>query len=213
MVQVFDITRPIYHGMPVYAGDPAVTVQRRFSILEGAPANVSALSLGSHTGTHVDAPAHFREGGVGVDRLPLDVLLGPARLYHVRTSGPLDATRLRELDLRSRPRVLFKTLDTAPHLEEGFRTEGEGLTPDAARLLVDSDISLVGVDALSVEPAGSTAFGTHRILLDVGIIILEGLDLSVVPPGEYELLCLPLNLRDGDGAPARAILREMTGSR
>jgi len=210
-VRTYDITHPISHGMPAYPGDPEVSVDRWLSIPHGAPANVSRLVLGSHTGTHVDAPAHFREGATGVDRLPLEVLMGPARVYAVPADSDIDTDTLRGLDLTSHPRILFKTGRTGNREEGGSRPEFPGITRDAARLLVQSGVRLVGIDSPSVESPTSTSFPAHETLLDAGVIILEGLDLSAVPPGEYELLCLPLKIRQGDGAPARAVLREIPG--
>lgn len=212
-MRVFDVTLPIYHAMPVYEGDPDVSIEPWLSIPDGAPANVSRLGMGSHTGTHVDAPAHFRDGGLGVDRLPLDVLVGPARVYALAGSDHIGAASLRGIDLTSFPRILFKTRNSSQWREGRFRRDFVGLMEDAARLLVDSGVRLVGVDSLSVEPFGSTGFPTHRTLLDAGVIIVEGLDLSAVPPGDYELLCFPLKIQDGDGAPARVVLRELAGGR
>ena len=210
-MRTYDITQPISHGMPVYPGDPEVSIDRWLSIPHGAPANVSRLVLGSHTGTHVDAPAHFREGATGVDRLPLDVLMGPARVYPVPADSGIDADTLRGLDLTSHPRILFKIERPGNREEGGSQAEFPGIKPDAARLLVHSGVKLIGIDSSSVEPLGSTSFPTHEILLDAGVIVLEGLDLSAVPPGEYELLCLPLKILRGDGAPARVVLREIPG--
>jgi arylformamidase len=209
-MKIFDITRPISHGMPVYEGDPAVAVERWLSIRDGAPANVSRLVLGSHTGTHVDAPAHFREGATGVDRLPLDVLMGPARVYPVPADSGIDRDTLRGLDLVSRPRILFKTGRPGNRDEWGSWPEFPGITRDAARLLVHSGVKLIGIDSPSVEPFTSKSFPTHETLLDAGVILLEGLDLSAVPPGEYELVCLPMKIVQGDGAPARVVLREIS---
>jgi arylformamidase len=209
-MRVFDITLPIYHGMPVYEGDPAVSIERWASIPRGAPANVSLLAMGSHTGTHVDAPAHFQEGATGVDQLSLDILMGPARVYRVPATGHIDAASLRGTDLTSCSRLLLKTRTTSNGNEGPFRQDHPGITDDAARLLVVSGIRLVGIDALSVEPLGSTSFPAHQTLLGAGVIILEGLDLSAVSPGDYELLCLPLKIRQADGAPARVVLRELS---
>jgi arylformamidase len=210
-MRIFDVTLPIYHGMPVYEGDPEVSIERWLSIPHGAPANVSLLAMGSHTGTHVDAPAHFREGTTGVDQLSLDVLMGPARVYHVPAVAHIDADTLRQLDLTSHSRILFKTRSPSNQREGRRLLDSPGITGDAARLLVSSGVRLVGIDSLSVEPFGSTSFPTHETLLDAGVIILEGLDLSAVPPGEYDLLCLPLKIHQGDGAPARVVLRQMSG--
>ena len=201
-MKLYDVTRPIHSGMAVYAGDPEVTIRRVLSIATGAPANVSAVSLGSHTGTHVDAPAHFRDGALGVDALPLDILIGPAWLYVLDTGGPIDVADLDGLDLGSSPRVLLKARPS----QSG---EAGGLTAAAASLLVRAGVRLVGLEGESADAASSTDFPAHRILLDAGAVIVEGLDLSVAPPGRYEIFCLPLKLRGCDGAPARVVLRAL----
>lgn len=210
-MKIYDVTLPIRHGMPVYEGDPEVSIQPVLSTAQGALANVSLLTMGSHTGTHVDAPAHLRDGTPGVDQLALDVLIGPARVCDLTAHQQIDAASLRGVDLRSHPRILFKTRNSTRWREGQFHRDFAALTDDAARLLVDSGVRLVGIDALSVERFGSTALPVHHTLLNSGVIILEGLNLSAVPPGEYELFCLPLKLQHGDGAPARVVLREMTG--
>ena len=201
-MKLYDVTRPIHSGMAVYAGDPAVTLRRALSIAAGAPVNVSAVSLGSHTGTHVDAPAHLRDGAPGVDALPLDLLIGPAHLYALDTGGTIDVADLDGLDLGSCPRVLFRT---RPPLSG----EAGGFTAAAAALLVRAGVRLVGLEGESADAAGSADFPAHRTLLDAGAVILEGLDLSAVPPGRYEIFCLPLKIRRGDGAPARVVLRTL----
>ena len=208
-MKIFDVTRPIHHAMPVYPGDPEVSVEPWLSIARGAPVNVSRLAMGSHTGTHVDAPAHLHEGAPGVDRLPLDVLVGPARVFDLAASARIDAAALRGMDLASHRRVLFKTRPADRGRDGTPEGSFAGLTEDAARLLVASGVRLVGLDAMTVDPLDSFSLPAHRTLLDAGVIILEGLDLSAVPPGDYELLCLPLNIRHGDGAPARVVLREL----
>lgn len=209
-MRIFDVTLPIHPGMPVYEGDPEVSIRKWFSLDGGEAANVSVLSLGSHTGTHVDAPLHFRNGAPGVDRLPLDVLIGPARVYALALADHLDATSLRGLNLGAYPRVLFKTRNSAASREGRSSKDFVALTADGARLLVEVGVQLVGLDGPSADCFSSTDFPVHHTLLDAGVIILEGLDLSPVPPGDYELLCLPLMIRGGDGAPARVVLRERT---
>lgn len=210
-MKIFDVTRSIHHAMPVYEGDPEVSIEPWLAIACGAPVNVSRLVMGSHAGTHVDAPAHLREGGLGVDRLPLDALIGPARVFELVASAQIDAASLQGVDLTSHRRVLFKTRAIDRGLEEASPPAIAGLTEDAARILVGSGVRLVGVDALSVDPLHSPSLPAHHALLEAGVIILEGLDLSAVPPGDYELLCLPLKIQRGDGAPARVVLRELAG--
>ena len=205
-MKLFDVTRPIHPGMAVYAGDPEVVVRPVSSIRTGAPANVSMLSLGSHTGTHVDPPLHFREGAPGVDQLSLDVLIGPARLYEVAIREQIDAASLAGLDLTACPRALFKVRSSS-HSPACNRPAAAGIAADAVEVLIQAGVRLVGLEDPSADPVGSADFPAHRALLGAGVIIVEGLDLSVVPPGPYELFCLPLKLRAGDGAPARVILR------
>jgi arylformamidase len=208
-MKLFDVTRPIHDGMVVYEGDPRVVVRRVASVTAGASANVSEVHLGSHTGTHVDPPLHFHEGAPGVDELPLDMLIGPARLYALEVRGPIDVVNLRGLDLAVCPRVLFKTRTAGERPEAGGSPAHGGLTAEAAHRLVEAGVRVVGLDGLSADPPGAVGFPAHRTLLDAGVIILEDLDLSAVPPGAYELLCLPLKLRGGDGAPARVVLRSL----
>lgn len=206
-MKLFDVTRPIHPGMAVYPGDPEVVVRPVSSIRTGAPANVSMLSLGSHTGTHVDPPLHFREGAPAVDQLPLDVLIGPARLYEVAVRRQIDAASLAGLDLAACPRALFKVRSSSHSPQACGRPEAAGIAADAVEVLIRAGVRLVGLEDPSADPAGSADFPAHRALLGAGVIIVEGLDLSAVPPGPYELLCLPLKLRAGDGAPARVVLR------
>ena len=206
-MKLFDVTRPIHPGMAVYPDDPEVVVRRVSSISAGAPANVSSLSLGSHTGTHVDPPLHFREGAPAVDQLPLDVLIGPVRLYEVAIRRQIDAASLAGVDLAACPRVLFKVRTSSHHPQVRGRPEAAGIAADAVGILIRAGVRLVGLEGPSADQAGSADFPVHRALLGAGVIIVEGLDLSAVSPGPYELICLPLKLRGGDGAPARVILR------
>jgi arylformamidase len=208
-MKLFDVTRPIHDGMAVYEGDPWVVVRRVASVAAGACANVSEVHLGTHTGTHVDPPLHFREGAPGVDELPLDILIGPARVHELAVREPIDAVGLRGVDLTACPRVIFKTCTADSGDAHSSRAASAGLTADAARALVGAGVRLVGLDGPSIDPPGAVGFPAHRTLLDAGVIVLEGLDLSAVPPGDYELLCLPLKLLGGDGAPARVVLRSV----
>jgi arylformamidase len=202
-----DVTVPIHPGMVVYDGDPPVEVTAALSLDRGDPANVSRMALGSHTGTHVDAPAHFVRGGAGVDRLPLDVLLGPASVLAC-PPGPIGAATVAG-PARRGERLVLKTGNSALWRRETFAADYQALTLDAARTLVEAGVGLVAIDYLSIEPFGAPGHPVHRCLLEAGVVVLEGLDLSGVEAGRYELCCLPLRIRDGDGAPARALLRKI----
>jgi arylformamidase len=199
-VRILDVTIPIRPGMVVWEGDPDVSFEPAASLDAGDPANLTRLVLGSHTGTHVDAPLHFLPDGDGVDRLPLDSLVGPAHVLDL-TSVEADV-QAADLDIPGgAERLLLKTANSRLWERDEFTPEHLTLAPDAARLLVDRGVRLVGVDYLSV---GSPE--THRILLSAGIVPLEGLDLRDVEPGPYRLVALPLRLAGVDGAPARVVL-------
>ena len=206
---IYDISVPLRSGGVVYPGNPPISITAQQAISQGAGANVSRLDLGSHSGTHVDAPKHFFDDGAGVDALPLDVLMGPARLIafsdDVRSVGE---AHLRTFDLGGVTRLLMRTRNSA-WLASGateFHPDYTYLAPDGAAYLVTLGIKLVGVDYLSVEQFHSGHHRTHRTLLERGVVIVEGLVLTEPAPGDYELRCLPLKLAGLDGAPARAVL-------
>ena len=208
---IYDVTVPIRVGMPIYEGDPSLNIEAWSDMGKGDSANVSFLHFGAHTGTHVDAPAHFIEGAAKIDSLSLDVLMGPARVIRV----PDDATEitpefLKGCDLDNVSRVLFHTRNSA-FWNEGFRKDFTHVLPEAAELLIERGVKLVGNDYLSVEKFHSGHHRTHLTLLRNGVVIVEGLNLTGVSAGDYELLCLPLKIAGGagDGAPARVVLRTL----
>jgi arylformamidase len=208
---IYDITVPIRADMPVYEGDPKVDIASWSALARGDSSNVSFLHLGAHTGTHVDAPAHFIADARRIDALSLDVLMGPARLVRVPDEvTEIDANFVAGCDLNGIERVLFHTRNSS-FWNEGFRKDFTHVLPEAAKLLVRSGVKLVGTDYLSIEKFHSGHHRTHLTLLSSQVIIVEGLNLSEVPAGDYELICLPLRIADGagDGAPARAVLRTL----
>ncbi len=206
MPPIYDISVPLAAGMSTYPGDPpfALDSVQRFS---DSPYALSRLSLSTHTGTHVDAPSHFVRGGASVDQLPLEILLGKARVVELLERDQLDRADLEALDLRDDLRVLLKTRMSGQLLKPGYHQDHVHLSEDAALYLAQAGIKLVGIDYLSVDRFGSTDFPAHRALLGAGVIVIEGLDLSEVEPGEYEMACLPLRVAGGNGAPARVVLR------
>jgi arylformamidase len=211
---IYDVSVPISAVTPVYPGDPGIDIQPWSSLARGDSANVSFLHLGAHTATHVDAPSHFIEGGKKVSDLPLEVLIGPARVVEVPASlMEIDVGFVKKLDLESITRLLFKTRNSGFWSEPGavFRRDFTYLTADAAEVLVEKGVKLVGVDYLSVEKFKSGNHPTHLSLLSRSVVILEGLNLHDVPAGDYELICLPLLIAagSGDGAPARTVLRSL----
>lgn len=207
---IYDVTVPIRASMPVYEGDPGVKIESWSAFAKGDSSNVSMLNFGAHTGTHVDAPAHFIEGANTIDNLSLERLIGPARVIRVPDDA-LEITTdfLNSCDLEGVARVLFHTRNSTFWNGEGFRKDFTHLVPEAAELLAARDVWLVGIDYLSIEKFHSGHHRTHLTLLRKGIVILEGLNLTDVPEGDYELICLPLKIADGtrDGAPARVVLR------
>jgi arylformamidase len=201
-VRLIDVSVPIRPGMVVWEGDPPVSFAPASSLEAGDPANVTTLALGSHSGTHVDAPLHFLAGGSGVDELPLEALVGPALVLDlVSVEGDVRAGDLHFPD--DVERLLLKTANSRLWGRDEFVAGHVAIAPDAARLLVDRGVRLVGIDYLSV---GSPE--THRILLGAGVVALESLDLRRVDPGAYQLVALPLPLVGVDGAPARVLLIE-----
>jgi arylformamidase len=207
---IYDISLPLCDEIPTYPGDPGIEIRDWFSLAQGDSANVSVLRFGAHTGTHVDAPAHFIEGAAHVESLSLDVLIGEACVVGV----PEDRISIDEGFVNDHcpprtQRVLFKTRNSAFSNGKHFREDYTYLELGAAKQLVKLGIKLVGIDYLSIEKFGQEGHPTHLALLSSGVVILEGLNLKDVLPGIYELICLPLRIRSGkgDGAPARAVLK------
>ena len=211
---IYDVTVPLRNGVPTWPGDPLVDINDFRSLSNGDGANVTALSFGAHSATHVDAPAHFIEGAAKVESLDLNVLIGAAEVVAV----PEDQLAITDEFVLAHcspgtERILFKTRNSAfwsqPKLE--FRRDFTYLDLKAAQTLVQRGLKLVGIDYLSIEKFHTENHETHLALLSHGVVIIEGLNLSDVPAGKYELICLPLRLQSnkGDGAPARVVLRTM----
>jgi len=202
-----DISVPLYTGMVHWPDNPPVRIERMKNIDEGDVANVSAMSMGVHTGTHVDAPIHFVHGGRGVHLAPFEALIGPARIIEIKDTHAVKVNELEHHDIQPGERLLFKTLNsTRCWRTDDFIEDFVYISQAAARYLSDRHVQTVGVDYLSVGGFTTDAEETHQALLSAGIWIIEGLNLSAVEPGIYELACLPLKIVDSDGAPARAVL-------
>jgi arylformamidase len=205
--RIYDISVPIRSGGLVYPGNPEIDIALQQAVAKGAGANVSTIRFGSHTGTHADAARHFFDDGQTVDKIPLERLIGPALLLSfsddVRSVG---AAELRAHDIKGQTRILLRTRNSAFLSQKEFVKDYTYLAPDGAQYLVDQGVELVGIDYLSIEQFHSGHHLTHRTLLERSVVIVEGLDLSVPPPGEYQFICLPLRIEGCDGAPARAVL-------
>ncbi len=203
MTRIHDVTRTITSGMDVYPGDPEVRIASVADVKGGDPYTVSALAMGSHAGTHVDAPRHLFPDGVGVDRISPDRLFGPATVIDVGDSISIGRERLvASMPPEGCERLLLKTRSDGRDEAHAF------LAPEAARWLVGQGFCLLGIDGPSVDAEGDDSLPVHRILLDAGVVIVEDLDLHRVPAGVYTLVCMPLKLKDCDGAPARVMLLE-----
>jgi arylformamidase len=193
--------------MPTYEGEPGPKLYYRSQLSQGDTFTVSTLSLGSHTGTHVDAPSHFLDGAPGVDSLPLDALVGPAYVAEFGGDTHITTADLDSMDIPADcQRILFKTRNGRFWDDAEFHTDFIALAPDAARKLADHGILLVGIDYLSIERFHASPHKVHETLLAGGVVILEGLDLRRVAAGGYFLICAPLNVVGAEGAPARAFL-------
>lgn len=195
---------------PVYEGNAPLSFKFTLDMRRGDPLTLSALSLGAHSGTHIDAPQHFIRDGASIDQLSLDALVGPARVIQIADSvQAIDAAELNRHQWKGAERVLFRTRSTSGHWMSSpvFRHDFPYIAPDAAQLLADAGVKLVGIDYISAEQYGAPAPRTHRILLGKGIPIVEGLDLTDVPAGDYDLVVLPIKVKGHEGAPARAIVR------
>jgi arylformamidase len=207
-MRIYDISLPISESLVVWPSDSPVRITQTSHLARGDRVTVSRLDMNAHSGTHVDAPAHFILGGAGVDALDLGVLVGPALVVEVMDADLISPGVLESLAIpRGTRRVLFHTRnsDRWARSEPEFWEDFVAISDDGARWLVERGVRLVGVDYLSVGPFRETT-PTHLTLLSAGVIPVEGLNLSGVAPGTYELVCLPLKITGIDGAPARAIL-------
>ena len=211
MENIIDITVPLTTEMPTWPGCKGIRITQTMRMDEGDSYNVSRLDCNLHTGTHVDAPSHFLQNGITVEKLPLDVLVGPSYVAHLPDAADITAVNLTDLNLPSGiERLLLHTRNSElweTKVTE-FRKDFVALTHDAAQWIVDKGIRLIGVDYLSVQRYRDNA-RTHQILLGADTIALEGLNLSNVKSGFYELICLPLRLVGAEASPVRAILRQL----
>jgi arylformamidase len=210
-VKIFDISVPVDPQLPVWPGDPQIVLERYRSLSKGDTSNDSRLACSVHCGTHVDAPAHFIENGATIEQLPLEILVGAVTVVEVPEIDVItpDLLENQRLDSQTK-RLLLKTKnsDLWANPEHQFNPNFAALSAESASWIVDKGLKLVGIDYLSIQPFKDAQPLTHRVLLQAGIIIIEGLDLRDVNPGVYQLICLPLKLVGSDGAPARAVLIE-----
>ena len=210
-----DVTVPLKEGMVIWPGDVVIKIERRRSMERGDAANNSAISLGVHTGTHMDAPKHFIKDGKSIDKLPFETSVGPARVIEIKDKVSIKPEELKMHNIKKGERILFKTVNSPRCWQtDAFVNDFVFITRDAAQFLVDAGVILVGVDYLSVgsplDPEKAMRPDTHQILLGSGLYLIEGLNLTAVKAGEYNLICLPLKLMDAEGSPVRAILQPVS---
>lgn len=206
-----DLSIPLRDPMPNYPGDAPFSLRPLLRVADGKLCNLSALQMGTHTGTHVDPPSHFVDGDITVDQLPLNVLIGKAYVVSVRGAPAVTAEHLQSAAIPEDARRLLIQTDNSfgAWEKDAFTPDFVYLSPDAAQWVVQRGIQLVGFDYLSVEQFRAPEPLSHRILLAAGVIIVEGLDLRQLESGWVRFICLPLRITGADGAPARAVARRM----
>jgi len=203
-----DISVTIKPGMAHWPDNPDIRVDRMLDMDKGDVCNVSVLSLGSHTGTHMDAPLHFIQNGRSLDKMPLDATIGPARVIEIKDKESIKLQEIQNQKFKPGERILFKTINSKKSwATDSFDEDFVYISKEAAAFLAKAKIMTVGIDYLSVGGFRKDGIETHHALLGAGIWIIEGLNLSKVKSGRYELNCLPLKVLNSDGAPARALLR------
>ncbi len=208
MNEIIDITMPLHAGMLLYPGTPPFEWREYRKIADGDSSNNSMITMGSHVGTHVDAPAHYVEGGSRLGSVSLDILVGPCRVYCLQ-SKEINASILRSLDLGGVARVLFRTPSSDDLSRPEFKTDFAHVTSDGADVLLEHGVRLVGVDYLTLDKYKSPEHPAHNKLLGAGVVVVEGLDMSLASPGDYELICCPLRIPEAEAAPARVLLRRV----
>ncbi len=207
MSQIFyDISQTLTSDIIVYPGDPAVKIEQTMSIAGGDIVNLSNVSMGNHTGTHIDAPKHFYDQGLTIPEIPFDYLIGRAKVFEFMSEPAIGKNHLQSCNINQGDRVLLKTKNSALLTRTEFEPSFTYLMPEAAEYLADIGIRTLGIDYLTIDSYGSKDFKAHYILLGKEIIIIEGINLSAVKPGEYHMVALPLKIQDGNGSPARVVL-------
>ena len=206
-MKIIDVSVPLDAQLPTYPHNTPFTLELIKRMSKGDSSNVSTLHMSAHAGTHVDAPRHFFDEGPGTEALPLELLVGRARVIEIDSRTGVAAEDLRAINLSDDIRVLIKTHNSRLWGSPEFHTDYVGITESGAKHLVEHGIKVVGVDYLSVEQFRNPGAPAHHVLLGAGTIVIEGLDLRDVDPGVYEMFCLPLRVVGSDGAPARVVLR------
>lgn len=203
---IYDISLVISPETVVYPADPSVQINDILSITRGDEVNLSLITMGSHTGTHVDAPKHFYNNGLSISELPLDYFIGKAKVVEIKTGEIIEVDDLRACQFEKNDIVLLKTKNSTLLANKQFIARYVYVSVGAAQYLAEIGIKTLGFDYFSVDRYGDAEFPVHHVLLKKNIVILEGLDLSRVLPGEYQIIALPIRISDGNGSPVRAVL-------
>ena len=204
-----DVSVPLHTGMVHWPTDPSVHIERFADMNKGAICNVSKVEMCAHAGTHMDGLNHFIKDGAPLDTVPFDALIGPCRVIEIKDGDSVKPAELKKHKLRKGERILLKTRNSKrPWWEADFDPNFVHISKEGARHVADCGIRTIGIDYLSVGGYQRDGVECHQILLGAGIWIIEGLNLTKVRAGKYEIICLPVKMRNGDGAPARAVLRQ-----
>lgn len=209
-MKLFDISLPISNDLPVWPGDPTVSLMMTSSIVKGDQCNITRIQMGIHNGTHIDAPYHFLKDGATVDTIPIETFIGTCLVVDLDSEVLIEKRDIQKYNLNGHSRILIKTRNSEMWANNirSFDTNYVAIGINAAQYLVEMNTILVGIDYLSIESFQSDGSPVHKLLFKKNITILEGLNLSGIKAGVYELICLPLKLEGCEGAPARVLLRE-----
>ncbi|GAL86870.1 cyclase [Sporocytophaga myxococcoides] len=204
-----DLSAPLTNKMVHWPGEPEVSICKLFDMNKGGPANVTTLSMSAHTGTHIDAPLHYIKNGKDISSFPLDLMTGSARIIEIKHDRFIPIEEVKQHDINPDERVLFKTKNSCSDwAKQEFKRDYIYLSSEAANYLKEKKVSVVGVDYISIGGKDNGKI-VHEILLGNEIWVIEGLYLNGIKPGLYEMICMPLKIKDSDGAPARVIVRKI----
>ncbi|HWI66077.1 MAG TPA: arylformamidase [Symbiobacteriaceae bacterium] len=207
MTRIYDITHPLCGATAHWPGDEPFASESTMRLAQGDAVNLSKLSLSPHNGTHADAPYHYSEAGLRMDEVPLDRYIGPARLVALEGRAMITESDVRALNLAGVERILVRTGSYPDYTQ--FNPDFTAFAPEAIEYLAAAGVRLIGTDAHSMDPMNSKELPSHKACGRAGMLILENLNLADVPPGDYELIALPLRLVGADGSPVRAVLRPL----